>query len=169
VCLGYWNRPQHTEDTFGAQIADPSAGTPAGPWLRTGDLGFFSEGELFIVGRIKDILKVRGLNHYPDDIEATIQEISGGRCAAISVQQDSAEQLVVLVEAKKRGDTDEEVKANFATLKREVTSAISNSHGLSVADIVLVPRGALPITTSGKIRRASSAEMYREDAFTRLG
>jgi acyl-CoA synthetase (AMP-forming)/AMP-acid ligase II len=169
VCLGYWNRPQHTEDTFGAQIADPSAGTPAGPWLRTGDLGFFSEGELFIVGRIKDILIVRGLNHYPDDIEATIQEISGGRCAAISVQQDSAEQLVVLVEAKKRGDTDEEVKANFATLKREVTSAISNSHGLSVADIVLVPRGALPITTSGKIRRASSAEMYREDAFTRLG
>ena len=169
VCLGYWNRPEPTEQTFGARLADPSANTPDGPWLRTGDLGFFSEGELFIVGRIKDILIVRGLNHYPDDIEATVQEISGGRTAAISVEEDSSEQLVVLVEVKNRGATPEEATEYLATLKRDVTSAISNYHGLSVADVVAVPRGALPITTSGKIRRASCAEMYRNDEFTRLG
>ncbi|MCT7657367.1 AMP-binding protein [Mycobacterium deserti] len=168
VCLGYWNRPQPTEDTFGASIVDPSAGTPEGPWLRTGDLGFISEGELFIVGRIKDILIVRGLNHYPDDIEATVQEISGGRTAAIAVEEESAEQLVVLVEVKNRA-SQEEARERLAALKREVTSAISNAHGLSVADIVAVPRGALPITTSGKIRRASCAEMYRNNQFSRLG
>ena len=169
VCLGYWNRPQPTEETFGAGIIDPSAGTPDGPWLRTGDLGFFSDGELFIVGRIKDILIVRGLNHYPDDIEATVAEISGGRSAAISVEEDSVEQLVVLVEVKNRGATPQEAAEKLTTLKRDVISAISNFHGLSVADIVAVPRGALPITTSGKIRRASCAEMYRNNEFTRLG
>jgi acyl-CoA synthetase (AMP-forming)/AMP-acid ligase II len=168
VCLGYWNRPQHTEDTFGATIADPSAGTPDGPWLRTGDLGFFSEGELFIVGRIKDILIVRGLNHYPDDIEATVQEISGGRTAAISIEEESAEQLVVLIEVKNREASQDEAADKLAQLKREVTSAISNTHGLSVADIVPVPRGSLPITTSGKIRRASCAELYRNNSFSRL-
>lgn len=168
VCLGYWNRPDPTADTFGAAIADPSAGTPDGPWLRTGDLGFISEDELFIVGRIKDILIVRGLNHYPDDIEATVQEISGGRTAAIAVEDESSEQLVVLVEVKEKAASQDELNEKIATLRRDVTSAISNSHGLSVADIVPVPRGALPITTSGKIRRASCAEMYRNDEFTRL-
>ena len=69
-------KPEETERTFGATLVDPSAGTPEGPWLRTGDLGFFSEGELFIVGRIKDLLIVYGRNHSPDDIEATIQEIT---------------------------------------------------------------------------------------------
>ena len=62
-----------TERTFGGQLVDPSPGTPQGPWLRTGDLGVMSDGELFIVGRIKDLLIVDGRNHYPDDIEATIQ------------------------------------------------------------------------------------------------
>jgi acyl-CoA synthetase (AMP-forming)/AMP-acid ligase II len=130
-------------------------------------LGFVSDDELFIVGRIKDLLIVRGLNHYPDDIEATIQEVSGGRVAAISVDDDQGEQLVVIVEVKKRGESDEAMDALLG-VKREVTSAISNSHGLSVADVVLVPRGSIPITTSGKIRRASCVEQYRSDQFTRL-
>ena len=85
VSVGYWQKPEETERTFGAKLVDPSPGTPEGPWLRTGDLGFLSDGELFIVGRIKDLLIVYGRNHSPDDIEATIQEINRGRCVAIAV------------------------------------------------------------------------------------
>ncbi|WP_167759350.1 AMP-binding protein [Mycobacterium sp. PS03-16] len=168
VCLGYWRKPEQTEEVFNAFINSPSAGTDAGPWLRTGDLGFISEGDLFIMGRLKDLLIVRGRNHYPDDIEGTIQEISGGRVAAISVEQDRTEQLVAIVEVKKRGDTEDDVSAYFADLKNRVTSAISSAHGISAADLVLVPRGSIPITTSGKVRRASCAEQYRQGAFTRL-
>ena len=140
----------------------------AGPWLRTGDLGVISDGELFITGRIKDLLIVDGRNHYPDDIEATIQEITGGRAVAISVPNDRSEQLVAIVELKKRGSSDDEVLDRLHTVKREVTSAISKSHGLRVADLVLVPPGSIPITTSGKIRRSACAERYRQDEFTRL-
>jgi acyl-CoA synthetase (AMP-forming)/AMP-acid ligase II len=168
VCLGYWQKAEQTEHTFAAKIVDPSAGTPEGPWLRTGDLGFLFEGELFIIGRIKDLLIVRGRNHYPDDIEATIQEISGGRVAAISVEKDRSEELVAIIEVNKRGDTEEQAMEKLLSVKREVTSAISNSHGLSAADLVLVSRGSIPITTSGKIRRASCAEQYRNNQFTRL-
>ncbi len=128
-------------------------------------MGFISEGELFIAGRIKDILIVRGLNHYPDDIEATIQEVSGGRVAAISVEDDSGEQLVAIIEVKDRG---EGAREKLDNVKRDVTSAISKTHGLSAADLVLVPRGSIPITTSGKIRRAACVELYRNKQFTRL-
>jgi fatty acid CoA ligase FadD28 len=168
VALGYWQKPQETERTFGAMLVAPSAGTPEGPWLRTGDLGFISDGELFIVGRIKDLLIVYGRNHSPDDIEATIQEIAGGRTAAIAVPDEGVEQLVVIIEVKKRADSDEDAMRKFAVVKREVTSAISNSHGIGVADLVLVPPGSIPITTSGKVRRAACVEQYRQGQFARL-
>lgn len=168
VCLGYWNKPEQTEATFGGEIVEPSPGTPDGRWLRTGDLGFISEGELFIIGRLKDLLIVRGRNHYPDDIEATIQEITGGRVAAIAVEQDSTEQLVAIIEVKKRGDSEEEAMEKLLSVKNEVTTAISQAHGLSAADLVLVPRGSIPITTSGKIRRAACVTNYREGTFARL-
>ena len=80
--------PRRPTRTFGGVIVEPPPGTPEGPWLRTGDLGFMSDGELFIVGRIKDLLIVYGRNHYAEDIEATMQEITGGRVAAISVTVD---------------------------------------------------------------------------------
>ena len=168
VAAGYWRKPQETDRTFGGMLVAPSAGTPEGPWLRTGDLGFISDGELFIVGRIKDLLIVYGRNHSPDDIEATIQEITGGRVAAIAVPDKDIEQLVVIMEVKKRGDSDEDAMRRFVVVKREVTSAISNSHGLGVADLVLVPPGSIPITTSGKVRRAACAEQYRQAQFVRL-
>jgi long chain fatty acid CoA FadD26 len=168
VTGGYWRNPQLSEGTFGGRLVDPSPGTPQEPWLRTGDLGVMSEGELFIIGRIKDLLIVDGRNHYPDDIEATIQEITGGRVAAISVPNDRSEQLVAIIELKKRGSSDDEVVDRLHTVKREVTWAISKSHGLRVADLVLVPPGSLPITTSGKVRRSACAERYRQDEFTRL-
>ena len=168
VAMGYWRKPHETESTFGGRLVAPSAGTPEGPWLRTGDSGFFFDDELFIIGRIKDLLIVYGRNHSPDDIEATIQEITGGRCAAIAVPDEGTEQLVVIIEVKKRGESHEEVADKLTAVKREVTSAISNSHGLSIADLVLVPPGSIPITTSGKVRRAACVEQYRHGQFARL-
>jgi len=168
VAEGYWGKPQETEDTFRGVLVGPSDGTPEGPWLRTGDLGFISDGELFIVGRIKDLLIVYGRNHAPDDIEATIQEITGGRVAAISVADGQTEKLVTIIEQKKRGASDDEVAENLAAVRREVSSAVFNTHGLSIADLVLVPPGSIPITTSGKVRRASCVEQYRHGQFDRL-
>lgn len=164
VGIGYWHKPEDSEQVFRATLAAPSAGTPEGPWLRTGDLGFISEGQLFIVGRIKDLLIVYGRNHAPEDIEATISEITKGRVAAISVPFDGVEQLVAVAEFKKRGDSAEQ----FTEATRDITSAISTAHGLAIADLVLVAPGSIPITTSGKIRRQSCAEEYRRNRFARL-
>jgi long chain fatty acid CoA FadD26 len=168
VASGYWRKPQLSERAFGGRIVDPSPGTPQGPWLRTGDLGVIYDGELFIIGRIKDLLIVDGRNHYPDDIEATVQEISGGRVAAISVPDERTERLVAVVELKKRGSSNDEALDKLHAVKYEVTSAISKNHGLRVADLVFVPPGSIPITTSGKIRRAACAERYRQNKFVRL-
>jgi long chain fatty acid CoA FadD26 len=168
VASGYWRNQQLSERTFGGRLVDPPPGTPQEPWLRTGDLGVISDGDLFIIGRIKDLLIVDGRNHYPDDIEATIQEITGGRVAAICVQNDRSEQLVAVVELKKRGNSEDDARHRLHTVKREVASAISESHGLRVADLVLVAPGSIPITTSGKIRRSACAERYQQGEFTRL-
>ena len=126
-----------------------------------------SQGELFIAGRIKDLLIVDGRNHYPDDIEATVQEITGGRVAAISVSDERTERLVAIAEVRKRG-AENEARDRLQTVKREVTSAISKMHSVRVADLVLVAPGSIPITTSGKVRRAACVERYRQDEFSRL-
>nr|WP_163760792.1 AMP-binding protein [Mycobacterium botniense] len=168
VATGYWRKPQETESTFGGRLTSPSAGTPEGPWLRTGDSGFLFDGELFIIGRIKDLLIVYGRNHSPDDIEATIQEITRGRCAAIAVPDEGTEKLVAIVELKNHGRSGDDAMADLDTLKRQVTSAISSAHGLAVADLVVVPPGSIPITTSGKVRRSACVEQYRQNQFARL-
>ena len=161
-------QPTETQRTFGGKLVAPSAGAPEEPWLRTGDLGFICDGELFIIGRIKDLLIVYGRNHSPDDIEATIQEITRGRCVAIAVPNDDVEQLVAIIELKMWGATEEDALGQLGVVKREVTSAISTSHGLSVADLVLVSPGSIPITTSGKVRRAECVQLYQDDEFARL-
>ena len=168
VAEGYWRKPPKDQSCFGATLADPSPGTPDGPWLRTGDLGFVYEGELFIVGRIKDLLIIRGRNHYPEDIEATVQEITRGRTAAISVPVNSTERLVTVIELKTPTELDEAAIGWLSAVKSDVTAAISNAHSLSVADLVLVAPGSIPTTTSGKIRRAACVEQYRRDQFMRL-
>ena len=172
VASGYWSRPPEEQRCFGATLIDPSAGTPNGPWLRTGDLGFLSAGELFVVGRIKDLLIIRGRNHHPEDIEATVQEITRGRVAAISVPVNSTENLVTVIELKKRSDAKPDSEGDalrwLTEVKSDVTSAVSNAHGVNVGDLVLVPPGSIPTTTSGKIRRAACVEQYRQDQFTRL-
>ncbi len=168
VAAGYWSRPATEQQCFGATLADPTPGTPDGPWLRTGDLGFVHGGELYIVGRIKDLLIIRGRNHYPEDIEATVQGITRGRVAAISVPENSTEKLVTVIELKKTAEPDADATHWLSAVKSDVTSAISNAHGLNVEDLVLVPPGSIPTTTSGKVRRSACVDHYRQDQFERL-
>lgn len=160
VSAGYWRKPEQTGSSFGATLV---GGTPPDGWLRTGDRGFVSEGELFIVGRIKDMLIVRGRNHYSEDIEATVQQVTRGRVAAIAVSEDQSESLVTIVELRRP-----EGSADLGGVKEAVVAAISRAHGLQVADIVLVELGAIPTTTSGKVRRAACAEQFRRGQFVRL-
>lgn len=168
VTMGYWRKPEQTARTLNAKIVNPAPGTPEGRWLRTGDLGVIFDGELFIMGRIKDLLIVDGRNHYPDDIEATIQEITGGRVAAIAVPDNITEQLVAIIELKQRETSAEEDMLTLRSMKREVIFAVSKSHSLRVTDLVLVSPGSIPITTSGKVRRSACVERYRSDGFKRL-
>lgn len=168
VADGYWRKPLQEQTCFGATLVDPSPGTPEHPWLRTGDLGFIHRGELYIVGRIKDLVIIRGRNHYPEDIEATVQEITRGRVAAIAVPVNSTEKLVTVIELKKRADLNGDTKSWLREVKDDVTSAISNAHGVNVSDLVLVHPGSIPTTTSGKVRRAACVEAYRADQFDRL-
>ncbi|HYN72049.1 MAG TPA: AMP-binding protein [Nakamurella sp.] len=167
VALGYWRKPESTARIFGGRITDPSGGAPAAPWLRTGDFGVMSDGELYIMGRLKDLLIVDGRNHYPDDIESTIQEITGGRVAAIAVEDENTENLVAIIELKQRGSADEHAR-RLTAVKHDVSTAIWKAHNLRVGDLVLVSPGSIPITTSGKIRRSSCGQLYRHGEFQRL-
>jgi long-chain fatty acid adenylase/transferase FadD26 len=168
VAGGYWQRPVETECTFGARLNAPSLGTPQGSWLRTGDLGVIFDGELFIVGRIKDVLIVDGRNHYPDDIEGTVQQLTKGRVAAICVSDDHTEQLVAVAEINGCGGSDEAATQKLRAVKRHIVSAIAAAHGLRVADVVLVAPGSIPTTTSGKVRRSTCVTRYRNHEFKRL-
>jgi long chain fatty acid CoA FadD26 len=168
VSPGYWRNPELTARTFRGQLPDPSEDTPAGPWLRTGDLGVIFDGELYIIGRIKDLLIIDGRNHYPDDIEVTISAITAGRVAAVSIDDEASEKLVAIAEIKPHGGSPEESAEKIRDVKRRVAAAVRNTHGVRVADLVLVGQGSLPITTSGKVRRSSCAEQYRLGQFSRV-
>jgi len=164
---GYWRRPEESELTFGNKLQSRLAsgshaeGTAYGEtWLRTGDLGVYLDGQLYITGRIKDLVIVDGRNHYPQDIEATVAAASDairtGYVAAFSVPaQDSAgEQLVVIAErAAGAGKVDPE------PVLAAVRAAVSRTHAVPVADVRLVAAGTIPRTTSGKLaRRACRAD-----------
>ncbi len=169
VAQGYWRQPAKTRETFSWQLVDPSPGTPVGPWLRTGDLGFMSDGELFIAGRIKDLVIIRGQNYFPDDIEATVAEFSDGRVAAIPILDGQVEALALILEYEAPDDSPKAIARKVDTVKSAVTSAVTNNHLLAVADIVLVRPGSIPMTSSGKVRRSECAQLYRDEAFKRVG
>ncbi|WP_406694053.1 amino acid adenylation domain-containing protein [Singulisphaera sp. Ch08] len=155
VALGYWNRPELTEATFHATLAD----TGEGPFLRTGDLGFVNDGELIVTGRLKDLIIVRGRNVYPQDVEWTVEQShpalrsEGG--AAFSVEVDGDEQLVVVheVERQVRGNDVSEI---FLAIRR----AVAEQHELDVHAICLIKAMSLPKTSSGKVQRQASRELY---------
>ena len=152
VAQGYWKAPEKTEVTFNAHTDQG-----VGPFLRTGDLGFFHEGHLFVTGRQKDLIILRGRNLYPQDIENCIDglhpALRPGCCAAFSVETNGEEGLVVLQEAKPGGyDPDD--------LVNDIRRALLRKEGLRTHAVVLLPPKSLLKTSSGKIRRRACREAF---------
>ncbi len=172
VGTGYWNAPQATADTFGVTIEGID-----GSFLRTGDLGVIVEGQLFITGRRKDVIVVDGVNHHPTDLELTVElahpALRSGGCAAVSVDERGQERVVVLAEMTTQAlravdppsTPDGQSEAGHTRITAAIRRALSAHHGLSVYDIVLLPAGSLPFTSSGKLRRFACREGYQKGHF----
>jgi amino acid adenylation domain-containing protein len=153
VGKGYWNRQAETEQTFHAFLQD----TGEGPFLRTGDLGFLDNGEVFITGRAKDLIIIRGRNLYPQDIELTAERshpsLRAGGNAAFCVEVDDQEQLVVVQELEFRA------KPNLEEVTAAIRQGVAEEHEVQIYGVVLIKPGTIPKTSSGKIqRRATKAE-----------
>lgn len=150
VALGYWKRPEDSRKAFAARIA----GDDAGPYLRTGDLGFLHEGELFVSGRIKDLIIVAGANHYPQDIEWTVERahpaIRTGHVAAASFTAGGEERLLIALELERGAIS---LDSDRDALRAAVQRSVSEAHEVPVHGIVLLRRASLPKTASGKIQR----------------
>ena len=163
VAAGYWGRPKETEETFRARLASGE-----GPFLRTGDLGFLRDGQLYITGRIKDLIIIRGQNHYPHDLEFTAQRchpaLQPASGAAFSVDRNGAERLILVQEVDARLDppTREEITTR-------ISSSITESHELHVDEIILVKPFTLPRTTSGKMQRYLCRTAYLTGTLQTLG
>nr|VFK30698.1 MAG: Acyl transferase domain-containing protein [Candidatus Kentron sp. MB]VFK75343.1 MAG: Acyl transferase domain-containing protein [Candidatus Kentron sp. MB] len=156
VAQGYWGRAEETEQTFQAFLAD----TGEGPFLRTGDLGFFKDGELFFTGRHKDLIIVRGQNHYPQDIELTVENsheaLSTNGVAAFSAEQDGEEWLVVVQEVQRTHLR----KLNIDEIFEAIREAVLEQHELSIHAIVLLKPGQIPKTSSGKVQRRACRALF---------
>ena len=156
VARGYWNRPDATRETFAAFIGGAGG---EGPFLRTGDFGVLHDGELFVTGRLKELIIVDGRNHYPQDIEETAQNdrpiLRRGCGAAFSVDVDGAERLVVVHDVAKGSEG-----ADLTRLAAEVRASVASTHGIAIHCLVLAPQGTVQKTSSGKIRRARMRELY---------
>lgn len=164
VAQGYWQRPEVTAENFRARLADEP---DAGPYLRTGDLGFFAGDELFITGRAKDLIILRGRNHYPQDIERTAEESHGdlrpGCGAAVSIDLEGEERLVVIYEVERRPKDAPEVIAEA------VRRRVSEVHEVQVHDVVLIRVATVPKTSSGKIQRHACRRDYLDGNLTVVG
>ncbi len=163
VAAGYWNRPQESESTFRARIAGDDSGRT---YLRTGDLGFLYEGELFICGRVKNLMIVNGVNYYLEDIEATVvagdDALRAGAVIAFSVERDGQEALVLVAEYRS------EAARRPEELVTVMHTAVSQAHGLAPIAIVLIAAGTIPRTTSGKLRRQQCRADYLAGALTEI-
>jgi len=172
---GYWARPEETERVFGNKLQRPlpvgshADGAPSeATWLRTGDLGVYLDGELYITGRIKDLIIVDGRNHYPQDIEATTAEASSavrpGYVAAFSVPanqvpgapaDEAGERLVIVAERAVGAG-----RADLQPVIDAIRAAVSRRHGLPLSDVLLVAAGVIPRTTSGKLAHRACRAQY---------
>ncbi len=166
VAAGYLGQPERTADTFAARLASsaPPADTSERRYLRTGDLGFLLDGELFITGRIKDVIVIAGRNLYPQDIESSVRGAHPAlrRAAAFSMDDDGdtgTERLVIVAEIR---GTARQAAALAAEIRDTVVAAVTADHGVRPADVQLGPVGVIPVTTSGKIRRDATRSAYRQ-------
>lgn len=172
VAQGYWNKPLQTQETFNAYIVNKDINEPQeslGPFLRTGDLGFIIDGELFITGRIKDVIIIRGQNHYPQDIELTVQKSHPAlrlNCgAAFGVELNGEEKLVIIQEVERAYLR----KLNVSQIIKNISQAVVAEHGLQVYATVLVKTGSIPKTSSGKIRRHACRHSFLNRELNVLG
>jgi amino acid adenylation domain-containing protein len=161
VAAGYWGRPELSEQTFGARLRGGRR-----RWLRTGDLGFLSEGELFVTGRLKDLVILRGENHHPEDIEAVVEaahaSLATGQCAAFALDggEQGSELLAIALEVE-RSSTPDECRA----LAEGVSATVSRELGIAVAEVVVVRRGQIPKTSSGKVQRLRCRRLHAAGEF----
>ncbi|MEV0029325.1 long-chain-fatty-acid--AMP ligase FadD32 [Nocardia sp. NPDC050793] len=184
---GYWRQPEESAATFHNRLRRLPEGSRAegaaedAKWMRTGDFGAYFDGELYVTGRVKDLVIVDGRNHYPQDLEFSAQEASTalrpGFVAAFSVPanqlpaealdqggagtrfdaEDTSEQLVVVAERATGA-----AKADPGPIAEAVRAAIAQRHGVTVRDLLLVPAGSIPRTSSGKIARRACRTAYLE-------
>ncbi|HEX7406600.1 MAG TPA: fatty acyl-AMP ligase [Candidatus Binatia bacterium] len=181
VAQGYWNRPEETERTFRAHW-----NTGEGPFLRTGDLGFLKDGELFVTGRLKDLIIIGGRNLYPHDIELTVEQshpaIRPGCCAAFSVDVADDERLILAAEVERRHKAasrcqqDEDARPHpkgrlqldVEAVGRAIRRAVAEVHDVRVHAVVLLRAGSLPKTPSGKLQRGACQVSFLNGTFDRL-
>ncbi|MFA6110075.1 MAG: AMP-binding protein, partial [Candidatus Latescibacterota bacterium] len=156
VALGYWERPQETAETFAAALP----GMEEKRFLRTGDLGFVQAGELFVTGRLKDLVIIRGRNHYPQDIEKTVERahpaMRPNSGAAFSIEHAGEERLVVVHEVERTALRSLDVQAVVAAVRQ----AVREEHEVQVHALVLLKPGGVPRTSSGKIQRRACREGF---------
>lgn len=164
IARGYWNCPQETIEAFQAKLAD----TGEGPFLRTGDLGFFLGDELFVTGRLKDLIILRGHNYYPQDIEQTSEKshpgLRAGGVAAFSIEVAEEECLVVVQEVDRRYRN-----ANIQEICQAIRQAIALEHEVSVHTVVLIKHGSIAKTSSGKIQRSACRAEFLAGTLNILG
>ena len=167
VTRGYWCNQAATAETFHARIAEE----PGRTWLRTGDLGFLDEsGGLFITGRIKDLIIIRGMNHYPQDIERTVQDshpaLRRDCGAAFAITDEEGNERLAVVQEVERT---QRRNLDFDQVAGRIREAVTRQHEIAVHTIVLIPPAALPKTTSGKIQRGLAKQLLLEGALEALG
>lgn len=160
VTKGYWRNPGATAAVFGARIADEGPDA----WLRTGDLGFVaSSGELFITGRIKDLIIIRGMNHYPQDIESTVYAVDPAlrpNCgAAFTVADAEGREKFIIAQEVERTSRH---RVAVSELIDSIREAVVNEHEINPDEILLLRPGALPKTTSGKVQRNLARALWQD-------
>jgi acyl-CoA synthetase (AMP-forming)/AMP-acid ligase II len=166
VARGYWRSEAASAEAFGGAIADE----PGARWLRTGDLGALdARGELFVTGRIKDLIIVRGVNHYPQDIEFTAQKANAclrpGFGAAFAVLDPQGLERVVIVQEVERTYRN---SIDPGAVAADIREAVAEQHELALHDVVLAAPGTVPKTTSGKIQRRLIRQLWQEGRIERL-
>jgi acyl-CoA synthetase (AMP-forming)/AMP-acid ligase II len=158
VADGYWNNPKATREAFQVFLAKEDGG--AGPFMRTGDLGFFRNGQLYVCGRSKELIIIRGRNYYPQDIERAVDGVHPalrtGCLAAFGLREDNEEKVGLIAEIREPRTTD------FDDVVRAIRRAVNDKVQLKIHSIGLVPKDGVPKTSSGKIQRRLSQSQYQK-------
>jgi acyl-CoA synthetase (AMP-forming)/AMP-acid ligase II len=163
VARGYWNRPEENACTFGARALDGQ-----GPCLRTGDLGFMRHGELYVAGRLKDVLIVRGVKHYPQDLERTVADHHQALIAVAAFAFDRGTPGDLIGIAAEIDPCEVDVNDDGPALIDDIRATVAEVHGVQIHAVLLVARGAIPRTTSGKLQRSACAEQAKDGALPTL-